>query len=267
MKKTLSILLALLMMAGVLAVAPMSAGATDCTHEWGDWSEVTPPTHDEPGQQVKECGECGETDTDAIPPTGEGHTWGEWETVTPSTCAAPGLEERECECGELQTRPIALKAHDFGEWSVTTPPTHVNPGLRERECKDCAYVGSEAVPALGHTWGTTWVTDATHHWKACDCGAKNAFAHTPGGWIVVTPPTATQEGSQKRQCTTCGYVVETDVIPATGLGGWLWIILGAAGVLGGLGLVGAAAVALVGAVIAGILGVAAVGGLAWYFLA
>ncbi|MCL1952385.1 MAG: hypothetical protein FWF60_06115 [Oscillospiraceae bacterium] len=44
-------------------------------------------------------------------------------------------------------------------------------------------------------------------------------AHVPGSWIVDTPATHTTTGSQHKECTVCGYVMETQVIPATGGGG------------------------------------------------
>ncbi|MCL1951978.1 MAG: hypothetical protein FWF60_04040 [Oscillospiraceae bacterium] len=43
-------------------------------------------------------------------------------------------------------------------------------------------------------------------------------AHTPGDWIVDTQPTATVAGSKHKECTACGQVTATEVIPATGGG-------------------------------------------------
>jgi len=69
-----------------------------------------------------------------------------------------------------------------------------------------------------HSFGAAWVKDATGHWKECACGEKDGFApHNPGGWIVDKPATATEDGSQHKECTDCGYVTETGTIPATGV--------------------------------------------------
>ncbi|MCL1951442.1 MAG: fibronectin type III domain-containing protein [Oscillospiraceae bacterium] len=75
-----------------------------------------------------------------------------------------------------------------------------------------------------HDFGTVWVNDATGHWHACSiCGAKSdVAAHTPGGWAVVTAPTATTAGSKQKTCTVCGYVMETQTIAATGKFIKLW---------------------------------------------
>ena len=71
-----------------------------------------------------------------------------------------------------------------------------------------------------HTWETEWQKDATGHWHKCtypDCDEKGSFAaHTPGDWIVDTAATATTDGSRHKECTVCGYVTATEVIPATG---------------------------------------------------
>jgi len=71
-----------------------------------------------------------------------------------------------------------------------------------------------------HSFGEAWLTDASGHWHACECGEKSAFAaHTPGNWIVDTAATATTDGSQHKDCTTCGYITASEKIPATGGGG------------------------------------------------
>ena len=65
-----------------------------------------------------------------------------------------------------------------------------------------------------HTWGTTWVNDATGHWKECACGEKDSFAaHTSGEWIVDLAATHAAAGSGHKECTTCEYVTETEAIP------------------------------------------------------
>ena len=72
-----------------------------------------------------------------------------------------------------------------------------------------------------HTFGDTWASDATDHWHACtasDCNGIDAIkdkdAHNFGGWIIEEP-TATEAGSQYRECSVCHYK-ETVTIPATG---------------------------------------------------
>jgi len=65
-----------------------------------------------------------------------------------------------------------------------------------------------------HTHSYTLKFDKTSHWEACSCGDKISFeAHTPGDWIVDVAATADSEGAEHRECTVCGYVTETEVIP------------------------------------------------------
>ena len=79
--------------------------------------------------------------------------------------------------------------------------------------------GDVSVKATYHThsYGSEWKTDASKHWHECSCGDKSAeAAHTAGDWIIDTPATATAAGTKHKECTTCGYVMETGTIPATG---------------------------------------------------
>lgn len=61
-------------------------------------------------------------------------------------------------------------------------------------------------------------SDETGHWQECtSCGYKTAVeAHTAGEWTVQTPATEDSTGLEYRNCTVCGYRMETRVIPATG---------------------------------------------------
>ena len=69
-----------------------------------------------------------------------------------------------------------------------------------------------------HTFGDTWTSDATNHWKTCkDCDAIiEEAAHTPGDWIIDKKPTDTEAGSKYKECTVCQYKTQTETIPATG---------------------------------------------------
>ena len=76
----------------------------------------------------------------------------------------------------------------------------------------------EPEPEHTHEYDATWTYDATQHWRECTAhdGAKtDEAAHTAGNWIIDTPATATTAGSRHKECTVCGYVTETEAIPAT----------------------------------------------------
>ena len=69
-----------------------------------------------------------------------------------------------------------------------------------------------------HTFGDTWTSDATNHWKTCkDCDAIiEKAAHNYGDWIIDKKPTDTEAGSRHKVCTICNYETQTETIPATG---------------------------------------------------
>jgi hypothetical protein len=72
--------------------------------------------------------------------------------------------------------------------------------------------------AHNHIYDGEWKSDATGHWQVCSCGDKSSVAaHTSGDWIIDTLPTQTANGSRQKQCTTCGYITETETISATGI--------------------------------------------------
>ena len=170
-----------------------------------------------PGSKHKECTTCGYvTQTEIIPATGAGHShsYGSaWETDAAN-------HWNECSCGEKN----AVAAHTASGWIIDTPATASTPGSRHKECTVCSYVlETETIPATGaghsHSYGSAWETDAANHWNECSCGEKNAVAaHTASGWIIDTPATASTPGSRHKECTVCGYVLETEIIPATGVG-------------------------------------------------
>ena len=70
-------------------------------------------------------------------------------------------------------------------------------------------------------------TESATYWYSCDCGIDfsdefyfedgNPLGHTPSDWIIDKAATAAAAGSKHKECTICGEVLETEVIPATGI--------------------------------------------------
>lgn len=87
-----------------------------------------------------------------------------------------------------------------------------------------AYLCGMFVPLHEHTSGTEWKSDSNNHWHICTvdgCGViieDSKAAHTASDWIIDTAATATTDGTKHKECTECGYVMETGTIPATGSG-------------------------------------------------
>ena len=83
---------------------------------------------------------------------------------------------------------------------------------------DDADTFTDTGSALGHAWPEegSWSKDADKHWYECSrCHLKkDEVAHTAGDWIIDTAATATATGTKHKECTVCGYVTETETIPA-----------------------------------------------------
>ncbi len=80
-------------------------------------------------------------------------------------------------------------------------------------------------PTHNHNWSGAWKSDAACHWhdciaEGCDITENSRKAgygeHIPGDWIIDRQPDVEKAGSRHRQCVVCGYVTETDEIPASG---------------------------------------------------
>ena len=71
-----------------------------------------------------------------------------------------------------------------------------------------------------HNFSEQWTSDKDSHWHICtekDCDEVSDKAnHTAGNWEVDTAATCTTAGTKHKECTECGYVMETETIDATG---------------------------------------------------
>ena len=110
--------------------------------------------------------------------------------------------------------------------TVAKEPTCTEKGTKSVKCGECgADLGTEEIPALGHTAGDWKVT------KEATCtekGSKNqlcsvcgevikteeiaALGHKAGDWKVTKEATCTEKGSKEQRCTVCGEVVKTEEI-------------------------------------------------------
>lgn len=76
------------------------------------------------------------------------------------------------------------------------------------------------VDLAGHThqFATEWSMDEVAHWHACIhpvCQERADYApHISGEWIEDVAPQPGIPGTQHKECTVCGYVLETGEIPA-----------------------------------------------------
>ena len=68
-----------------------------------------------------------------------------------------------------------------------------------------------------HIYSDAWSTDSENHWhvcvaEGCDGTVKDRAAHTAGDWIVDKEATVSEEGKRHKECTVCGYVMQTESI-------------------------------------------------------
>ena len=198
----------------------------------------------------KSCTVCGEKGTETFSyGTPLDHDWGEWtqnsdqkthtrickrdashtETENCSGGTATCTERAICDvCGGAYGD---LAAHDFTaevseENYLKSEATCTEPAVYYKSCKACGLTseGTEQEDTfqygnpLGHDYDTEWSQDETHHWYVCKrCqDVAELEEHTASGWITDKEATAKADGERHKECTVCGYILETDTIPATG---------------------------------------------------
>ena len=101
-------------------------------------------------------------------------------------------------------------------------------------CNDCGLLVEigETIPKLDHvhTPNSDWSYDTAYHWHKCtDCGERvDLSAHTATDWIIDKPATADSVGQMHKQCSVCGYLLESLEIPVVEEDDdidWSWILL------------------------------------------
>ena len=177
-----------------------------------------------------------------------GHDWGAWTSNGDGThtrnCTKDSshTEDGTCSGGTATCTERAicdvcggaygdLAAHDFTaevaeENYLKSEATCTEPAEYYKSCKACGLTseGTEQEDTfqygnpLGHDYDTEWSQDETHHWYVCKrCqDVAELEEHTASGWITDKAATAKADGERHKECTVCGYILETDTIPATG---------------------------------------------------
>lgn len=171
-------------------------------HDWGAWKSNGDGTH------TRICS------------NDSSHT----ETDTCSGGTATCTELATCTtCGETYGE---LAAHDFTaevaeEDYLKSEATCTEAAVYYKSCTACGLASEDTFQSgdpLGHDYDTEWSQDETHHWHVCQrCqDIADLEAHTASGWITDKAATAKADGEKHKECTVCGYLLETDTIPATG---------------------------------------------------
>lgn len=183
-----------------------------------------------------------------VPLSALDHDWGAWKSNGDGThtriCARDSSHTETDNCGggtatctELATCTTCgetygeLAAHDFAaevaeEDYLKSEATCTEAAVYYKSCTACGLTSEgteqedtfQSGDPLGHDYDTKWSQDETHHWHVCQrCqDIADLEAHTASGWITDTAATAKADGERHKECTVCGYILETDTIPATG---------------------------------------------------
>lgn len=192
-------------------------------HIWDSGVPVTAPTCTEAGVMTYSCTVCGITKTEPV--NALGHSFTNYIYNNDATCTADGTETAVCgRCSETSTRTAvgSKKEHTEDGGTVTKQPTETEAGVRTFYCTVCGReVRTETIPAIipehTHVFGTTWNYDSTSHWHECTCGERSDTAsHISDSGTVTKQPTAAETGVRTYKCTVCGYVMNTETIPAAG---------------------------------------------------
>ena len=218
----------------VVAAGCNTAGSYDlvtyctvCGAEVSRKTETVPATGNHtPGAAVKEnvvdatcdkagsydsviyCTECGHEisrKTETVPATGD-HTPGTAvkENVVDATCGAAGSYDSVIYC--------TVCGHEISRKTEIVPATgNHTPGTAVKEnvvAENCGIAGSyESV---------VYCTVCGHEISRQTVDVPATGNHSYGDWVVVTEPTATEEGLREKVCSVCGKKV-TESIPATGV--------------------------------------------------
>lgn len=118
---------------------------------------------------------------------GHEHTFGDWTVEKEPSCIESGVEIRVCQCGETESRDLALVNHTDGPWVTDQESTCTALGSKHLQCAQCgAVLQTQAIESTGHV---------------------------AGDWIVDTEPTTTQTGVKIQKCTICDTILEKQTIP------------------------------------------------------
>ena len=183
-----------------------------------------------------------------VPLSALDHDWGAWKSNGDGThtriCSndSSHTETDDCSGGTATCTERAicdvcggaygdLAAHDFTaevaeEDYLKSEATCTEAAVYYKSCTACGLTSEgteqedtfQSGDPLGHDYDTKWSQDETHHWHVCQrCqDIADLEAHTASGWITDTAATAKSDGEKHKECTVCGYILETDTIPATG---------------------------------------------------
>lgn len=213
-------------------MSAMSVSAQDtCVHELGDWEVSVEPTHVE-GIAIRKCSICGKAIEAKTLEADGTHTESNWIIDIEPTCTAKGARHKECTfCGEiLEYEVLSELGHDYAEeWTIDREATCTATGVKSHHCERCSATTDVTVlDIINHAYGDEIIVEATcekagytyHVCATCGYSEKvrdiEAKGHTESGWITDSAAGCVTTGSQHKECTACGKILDTQIINVTG---------------------------------------------------
>ena len=229
MKKLITVMLALVLCVGMMAVAASAAGTpalavSSATGAAGKTVDVTVSLSNNPGIAMLEFG----VDYDSSRLTLEGMTTTGLDGAMASTSyiwVTTNAADSKYE-GKILTITFKVK-EDAAPGAADVKLTGINCGNWAEEVISVSASAGKVTMTCDHVWGEWEVTEAatcakegTETRKCSVCGATETRAiakadHTWGEWEVTVAADCGNDGEKTRKCSVCEKV-ETEVIPATG---------------------------------------------------
>ena len=137
-------------------------------HNWGDFTQTTPPNCTATGIMTRDCTRCNERDLETQegePKTSEtgNHVLATTVTVVvAATCESAGANGRKCTRCPFFTHDSVIdpRGHNLpANWTITTPANCLNRRIETKTCTRsiCSYAETQnAGSALGHSYGSGW---------------------------------------------------------------------------------------------------------------
>ncbi len=212
------------------------------THTFGAWETKLAATCTTDEVEIRTCGICGHTETQAGDEKATGHKYDD-ETCDVD-CNVPGcnfprkaphvfdnIEDLECnECGASRMctghRPyendctlcavcgdtIEDWKHTFGAWETLTPANCTEDEVEYRVCSVCGVTETRTgdVPALDHLWDNA--CDTACNREGCDFTRTITHAYE---WVTKTAANCYADEVQHEYCDICGNIGDERTMDGT----------------------------------------------------
>ena len=192
-------------------------------HSMGDWQVVREATCTQYGQKRRECLNCGRAETESLPKLD--HSYGDWYISVEPTYSEPGEERRDCEnCDAYETRAKEFDGQVVTKVFATITVSSLN--VRSGPGSSYSWVGyvvygtthevyEQQTLSNGKVWGRIdagWIC-LTGYTTLEEVTEVIGHTHSFGDWYVVTPPTCTESGKMRRDCSGCSHYETKDMTP------------------------------------------------------